>query len=310
MKSRNRFTKHAVWAGICVLALLLPSVSRVAALAQEEETERKLWDTKYIGNSRKTSIAKRAAKRRNYRVVTPQVPAAGVAPDTVLGVTIWRLRPARSKDAGERLIVQESSGSMEWIPERVSSDTQFVEGDRVRLGFEVARKGYLYVIDREQYADGTSGEPYLIFPTMRTRGGNNAVSLGQITEIPAQDDKPPYFKFRRSRADQIGETLTVIVSPTPIEGLQTTDGLQRLEAQQVEMWEKQWGGVTGRLELSNGAGKPWTLAEKAVGADRLRVLGIDEPPPQTIYYRPAIKDSSPVTLNVQLKYRRAQGLRK
>ena len=54
-------------------------------------------------------------------------------------------------------------------------------------------RAYLYVIDREQYADGTQGEPYLIFPTTRTRGGDNSVKAGRVMEIPSQDDNPPYL---------------------------------------------------------------------------------------------------------------------
>jgi hypothetical protein len=44
-------------------------------------------------------------------------------------------------------------------------------------------EGYLYVIDREQYEDGTLGEPVQIFPTTRTRGGDNSVKPGSLIEI-------------------------------------------------------------------------------------------------------------------------------
>ena len=39
--------------------------------------------------------------------------------------------------------------------------------------------GYLYVINREQYADGTFGRARLIFPTLLTYNGNNRVKPGQ-----------------------------------------------------------------------------------------------------------------------------------
>src|SRR5262245_61094809 len=145
---KKRFTQRVLLAVICVLALVFPSVAGLVT-CQQEETLRKLWDTKYIDNSKNLPVSKRAAAKRKYRVVTPTITSTLVSAETVIGVTIWRLRHAKSADAGERLIVHEGSGSAEWIPERASSDTKFAEGDRIRLSFEAARAGYLYVIDRE-----------------------------------------------------------------------------------------------------------------------------------------------------------------
>jgi hypothetical protein len=45
----------------------------------------------------------------------------------------------------------------------------------VRLSIEASRRGHLYVIDQEAYADGSLGAPLLIFPTLRIRNGDNAV---------------------------------------------------------------------------------------------------------------------------------------
>src|SRR6185369_1856503 len=100
--------------------------------------------------------------------------------------------------------------------ERIEADTRISEGERVRVSIESPSTGYLYVIDREQYADGTSGDAYLIFPTARTRGGHNAVVAGRVLEFPAQEDNPPYFTLTRSRPGHIGEALILIVSPQPL----------------------------------------------------------------------------------------------
>src|SRR2546423_5896471 len=169
-----------------------------SALAQRsDEATRKLWDTAFIS----APTAKKPATRRraSYRIATPNVPVENVAPDTVVGVTLWRLRPANRADAGERLIVHDDNATTEWLPERISANTRLVQGDRLRISVEAVRAGYLYVIDREQYADGSLGEPYLIFPTTRTAGGDNKVAIGRLLEIPAQDDSPPYFTMRKSR---------------------------------------------------------------------------------------------------------------
>jgi hypothetical protein len=169
---------------------------------------------------------------------------------------------------------------------------------------EAASAGYLYVVDRELYADGTLGEPYLIFPTTRTNGGNNEVKPGRLIEIPTQDDRPPFFTLRPSRPDQVSEVITVLVSPTPLEGLQIGDKAQKLSSEQLAMWEKSWGGTIGRLELQNGAGKTWTKQEKDAGADATRSLSQEEPAPQTLYYNPAAKSGQAVMVSVSLQYRK------
>ena len=282
---------------LCVGGLLMP----MAQQAQDQDTTRNLWDTAFINQGKKPAAARRSA-RRNYRIVTPQVPVMGVSADSVIGVTLWRLRPSRPADTGERIITHEGPESVEWLPERVSSDGKLAEGDRIRVSIEAARTGYLYVVDQEQYADGSKGEPYLIFPTARTRGGDNAVKAGRMIEIPSQDDSPPYFTLKRTRVDHVGENVIVLVSPTPIEGLAIGDKALRLSDETLASWEKSWGAQTGRLEMADGNGKPWTRQEKEAGADGTRSLNADEPAPQTIYYRPAASSSVPVLVKVELQY--------
>lgn len=281
---------------VCLAGLL----AAMAQQAQDEETTRHLWDTAFINQGNKSATRKPA--RRNYRIVTPHVPVTGVAADSVIGITLWRLRPSRKADAGERIIAHEGPESTEWLPERVSSGGKLSEGDRIRMSIEAARTGYLYVLDQEQYADGSRGEPYLIFPTTRTRGGDNSVKAGRVIEIPAQDDSPPYFTLKQTRADHVGESVTVLVSPTPIQALTITEKAQRLSADTLALWEKSWGAQAGRLEMANGDGKPWTKQEKEAGADGTRSLKADEPAPQTIYYRPGASSTVPVLVKVELQY--------
>src|SRR5690242_3986606 len=193
-----------VISGLKLLVLIV-----ISGLAQKpEDATRKLWDTAFIAPS--TSRKTTTNRRRAYHNATPNVPVNNVAPETVFGVTLWRLRPASQSDSGERLIVHDKDVVSEWLPERISATTRLVQGDKLRISVETVRSGYLYVIDREQYADGTLGEPYLIFPTTRTSGGNNEVAVGKLLEIPAQDDSPPFFTMRKSRPDHVAEVLSVI----------------------------------------------------------------------------------------------------
>jgi hypothetical protein len=133
----------------------------------------------------------------------------------------------------------------------------------------------------------------------RRRGLTRA---GRVIEIPAQDDSPPYFTLRRSRADHVGESVVVLVSPAPVEGLTITDKAQRLPAETLARWEKSWGAQAGRLEMAGGEGRPWTRQEREAGADGTRALKGDEPAPQTIYYRPGVGGGEPVLIKVQLQY--------
>ncbi len=270
--------------------------------AQNEGATRHIWDMSYSAAASDSPSSRRRPAKRLYRIATPRVPVAGVTPETVIGVTLWRLRPSRPADRGERIIAHENADSVEWTPERVSSDSRLAEGDRVRISIEAARSGYLYVIDREAYADGSVGNPTLIFPTTRTLGGDNKVDVGRVVEIPGQDDKPPFFTLRRRREDHVGENVTVIVSPTPIEGLRVTDQQLKLTNEQVADWERVWGGNAGRLEMENGAGRTWTSAEKRAGADATRSLTRADPVPQTIFYSPGVSRASAMLVKLQLKY--------
>src|SRR5262249_10072917 len=160
------------------------------------------------------------------------------------------------------------------------------------MSIESPKNGFLYVIDREQYSDGTIGDPMLIFPTLRTRGGNNGVSPGTLIDIPAQDDLPPYFTLSSNNPKYVGELLTIIVSTVPIQGL--TFGRQplALAMNQFKRWEKTWSSEAERFEMDGGAGSPWTLAEKAASmATNARALTQDEPLPQTVY-RVAMKGAN------------------
>jgi len=277
--------------------LFLITGSLVVAQKSDEAT-RKLWDTAYIAPASSRSTARRRSTSK-YRVATPNVPTENVVPESVVGVTIWRLRPAGRADSGERIIVHDDNASREYVPERISANTKLNAGDRVRISVEAARSGYLYVIDRELYADGTLGDPYLIFPTTRTLNGDNQVNVGKLAEIPAQDDSPPFFTIRKSRPDQVAEMVSVLVSPTPLEGVNITDKAQKLTNEQVAKWEQSWSNSVGRLEL-DAVGQTWTKEEK--DAAGTRALTASAPPPQMLFYRP--RSSEAMFVKLRLSYRK------
>jgi Domain of unknown function (DUF4384) len=209
-----------------LVVLFLLNYSTLAQEAQQGQNvrTREIWDSSLLSK----------------RPVGKSKPLPTTHDDGFVGITLWRLRPSEPSDQPEvRALIHEGDESRQWTPERMSIDASLHDGQKVRISIETARAGYLYVIDCDEYADGKRSDPYLIFPTLKTSGGDNRVRAGTVVEIPAPDDKPPYFTVRRSRPDQTNETLIVLVRPKPFENLQISRGRLRLTPEQVETWRKE-----------------------------------------------------------------------
>ena len=95
----------------------------------------------------------------------------------------------------------------------------------------------------------------MIFPTTRTRNGDNLMIPGKVIEIPAQDDRPNYFTMKRSRPDQTGEVLTVVVSPEQIGNITPGRDPLILPSDQILRWQSQWGRRIEQFELAGGSRK-------------------------------------------------------
>lgn len=292
-------SRHLVWVGsLFVLGVCVWGANAVVVQKpDDDEQSRQVFATEFLN-------ARPAPQTRRTSPTKPAKPAKSSpnATSDLLGVTIWRLRPAASSDDTQaRLLDHEADADTVLIAERVTSDTKFKEGQKVRLSIESPRTGYLYVIDREQYADGTFSDPYLIFPTLKIRDGDNAVAAGRLIEIPDQDDHPFYFKMKRNRADQVGEVLTLLVTSQPIPSLQLGKKPLKLTNEQFAQWEQKWKAPAKRVELANHAGKPYTKAEMTAGAGNTSLLRRDDPPPQTIY-RISAKRGDALLITLSLQY--------
>ena len=270
------------------------------ALSAQDETVRSITPARFLKARPAATTTKKAPATPTYRRVTRADGAASDAGTVDLGVTIWRLRAAKPADVA-RLLVQDRDTTTEWTPERVAVGTPLVLGDRVRLSVESPRTGYLYVIDREQYADGSEGAPHLIFPTKRTLGGDNRVTAGRLVEIPAQDDRPPFFTMRPSRPDQTGERLTILVTDQPVKEIVLSDDAVPMAAALAVDLESRGAGLVERLELVGGEGRAWSRAEQQAGADATRLLRQDDPPPQTLF-RVSVKQPELLAVNLVLAH--------
>lgn len=249
-------------------------------------------------------IKQSAARRESVKY--RQVSATGVNKSrtsfaTQLGLTIWRLRRATAAEVGERIIVHEDGETVEWIPERVEAGRPLRISEKIRLSFESQQAGYLYVINREQYADGSMGDPLLIFPTTHTRNGDNQVAAGRLIEIPGQEDRPNFFTMSRGRMDQTGEQLIAIITPHPLTDLTIGAKPLKLTDEMVTKWEQAWSAKTATFEMATAGGKTWTKVEREAGADTRQLLTQGDPGPQTIF-RIAAGPDEPRLIKLILRY--------
>lgn len=254
--------------------------------------------------ARKSKKLRRRTPRRTYLLAsnpaTKAQTSAAAKNIAELGITIWRLRPANPADSGRRARLREKGKSLNWVAERVASDSIFREGDYVRISVESPRAGYLYVVDRDLLADGTTGRAMLIYPWSKI---DNQLLPGRLIDIPAQEDDPNYLAPRLTSTRQIGELLTFVVTSTPLD-LPISEKPFEITVGQLRDWENMWGGPSERFEMDGGVGEVWTPEEQqAALRTGTRQLTRNDPAPQTIY-RVATPNPKAFMVNVRLRYRK------
>jgi hypothetical protein len=297
---------------LSLLALLVCSAPRMQAQEKgepEKPTTRTRWmNVVRTGNYAKTDT--QPAARPADKAKPQPKPAAEVttkdlqnveeqkATGSMLGITVWRMRPA---EAGDEVRLEE--GDKVVTPVRVKSDTPLREGDRVRLTIEAPKDGYLYVIDRERYKDGTMGDPILIFPTRRLLDGDNAVNEKVVVEIPGIGDNPPFFTLKRSRPDHEAEMIFVLISKDPLPdiriGRNASPTPVKLSEEQVNDWMSKWAGPASRFDLEAGEDAPMAKQQVEV-ATRTRALVHEDPLPQTVYWLPDADPGTPLLISIPL----------
>lgn len=213
-----------------IFAKAILVIATGSALSQDTGQTRSITSDDFASQrpSRPASSARRNPRRATYKLVRKGTvarwkpngarlgsPSAGLPAKFIeIGMTIWKLRPALGSDIGHKLPVNVSGLINMWTAERVSTESAFKAGDRIRLAVESPVSGYLYVLNSEISGDGVLGPPTLIFPAMANE--DNSVVPGMLVDIPDQREELPYFIMNPKKANYAGEALAVVISPVPL----------------------------------------------------------------------------------------------
>ena len=251
---------------------------------------------------RRKSIAALGNAKRQYKFVTRVASTRRVPVNRKkkikpvyalekLGVTFWRLRPPHGdEDDAPTFPVVVGKRRERWTAERVASTTNFKKDDLVRFTVESPRTGFIYIVDREFYTDGATGKPQLIFPTLKTRGGDNSVTQGTLIEIPPNNEESSYFVVDSERKDYAGEELYVIISPTKLPNIKLELKEQFLPDKTLNKWLDDWSATVDVYDAEDGGGIAYTDTEAEAVSVKTRSLRLNEPSPQTIYQVKILKN--------------------
>ncbi|HVQ36756.1 MAG TPA: DUF4384 domain-containing protein [Pyrinomonadaceae bacterium] len=230
-----------------------------------------------------------------------------------VGVTIWKVREARRGYNGARILwyPKESKSSVQYEAERISGEPVLAYGEKVRLGIESPRDGYLYVFDREIYHDGSLSAPYMIFPISRLRDGNNRIRANRPIELPALVDDPFFFEAKKVGLDPskrlVGEVLSIAITDKPITRLSNLgqDAVQ-VSAADMEFIERLYTGYSEVFELEGGVSQPYSETEREAANTGARLLTYADPVPQT-FYLVEDKHNGGLLVSLVLKYQDSGG---
>lgn len=225
-----------------------------------------------------------------------------------MGVTIWRLSPSQCpiQDCPLPGVSAGSSKGLVDTATRVDDNVPLNNGERVRLGLEsLAQSGYVYIIDREQFADGSLGDGFLIFPTKKIDGGRNWAQPGQQIHLPRAGGCF-CVKSRNSEKILVADVLTVVLSQTPLlrEEEIGNDAIP-IPLSLISFLARADKEKTFRGLLRGGSGLAQTAHEQSAGAkglfDTSSVLTQSDLPPQS-FYQSLVPIGKGAVFNFSLQY--------
>lgn len=342
MKGKRKFYACVQHLFVC-LALLCVSVIVASAQQPQRTAEERgatgngfTLDASTVVNNRRLGKSTQKRRYRTNGTFPNKIPSGGKTFVTV-GVTIARGKLATDTEISDSNFAK-VKGCVQWedgkcvsrkemVLARMSDDGTVSDKEQIQMTIEYLayhdasgdkqsnRIGYLYVVNREQYPDGTHSKPKLIFPTLNTYGGDNRVLPGKTVVMP--DPERPWTISRSSSGKvQAFETYTIIVSPEPLKDLLGKE--LQLEAKPIILdekliasWVHLWGKGESRGDLENGVGQLVTQREvKSSGAlsvrkrstdDDVDDLKLDDPPPQMIF-RKVVNPGGKMLIIIRLPY--------
>jgi hypothetical protein len=266
-------------------------------------------------------------RRYRYRQRVPKT-TSGTPPKgqlyATVGVTIGRGCPATEAESEDYKVAKvRLKDGRELVFERISDTSPVEHGTLMQMMIEYLaspdasgkkqsdRVGYLYVINRVLYPNGTHGPARLIFPTQRTYGGDNRVLPGKTVMLP-DPHRPWEITRSKSGTAQAFETYIIIISTEPLKELQgdklSDKALRGLFAGCTPLWD--CGESRGDLE--SGTGRLITQREQAATGDpsaRERDTGeLDsdltqgDPPPQMVFTK-VLKPGGKLLVTIKLPFK-------
>jgi|GEM_PF-1567830 len=225
-----------------------------------------------------------------------------------MGVTIWRLSPSQCpiQDCPLPKASVDSSKGLVDTATRVDDNVPLNNGERVRLGLEsLAQSGYVYIIDREQFADGSMGEGFLIFPTRKIDSGKNWAQPGQQIHLPRAGGCF-CVKSRNSQKILVADVLTVVLSQTPLLREEEIGGdAIPIPISLISFLGRADKEKTFRGILRGGSGLAQTAQEQSAGAkglfDTAPILTQGDLPPQS-FYQSLVPIGKVAVFNFSLQY--------
>ncbi len=225
-----------------------------------------------------------------------------------MGVTIWRLSPSQCPILDCPLPKEsvDSSKGLVDTATRVDDNVPLNNGERVRLGLEtLAQSGYVYIIDREQFADGSLGEGFMIFPTRKIAVGKNWAQPGQQIHLPRAGGCF-CVKSRNTQKVLVADILTVILSPNPLLAAEEigADAIP-VPVSLISFLSRADKEKMFRASLRGASGLAQTAQEQSAGAkglfDTEPVLTQNDLPPQT-FFQSLVPIGKVALFNFSLRY--------
>jgi hypothetical protein len=131
---------------------------------------------------------------------------------------------------------------------RTDSAREFRTGEAIRIALETNTDGYLYIFHTEN-----DGEPSMIFPDARLKGGDNLIRAHVPYEIPSSEEASEEMRWFVFKDPPAAERLYIVLARQPLAGVPTGAALADycFDAQHTCPWRPA-SGLWAELKATQG----------------------------------------------------------